>query len=103
MESYTWPVFGISSLIVAGIVFQKAELNDQYQRFITHHLQNTSSPSSDHTSVLQGYNIQTDASDESWNPHEEPIVFVHIVKCGGTSVDRTLRPIVQQLGGNYRM
>lgn len=33
---------------------------------------------------------------------QNDFVFLHIVKCGGTSFDRTMKPIIDRLGMKYR-
>lgn len=39
---------------------------------------------------------------QPWHKKTETIIFLHIVKCGGTSVDRTIAPIIKKLGGKYK-
>lgn len=39
--------------------------------------------------------------DEKWDKKNDPIVFLHIGKNGGTSFDSTVKPIVKGLSGKY--
>ena len=39
--------------------------------------------------------------NEPWDKKNDPIVFLHIGKNGGTSFDSSIKPVVKKLGGKY--
>ena len=61
---------------------------------------NNINPATENPSSTKTYNFSL--IQPAWHKQSETIIFLHIVKCGGTSVDRTLGPLIKKIGGRYK-